>query len=125
MGTSRGFFPLRDKFQGGNLTTNLHPALKMLGTIYLLSLCVFVAWTGADLHSSLYLPVASCGLIIISKMQTFSNFQICGKLQSCQCLTCHLEHRIPSSVLVIAVCSRSSQDGLLCHIGFQFDSVIS
>jgi len=76
------FFPPRDKFQGANLTTNLHPALRMLGTIYLLPLYVFVAWTAADLPSSLYLPVASCGLIIISKMQTFSIFQICGKLQS-------------------------------------------
>jgi len=53
----------------------------MRGTIYLLPVYIFVAWTGTDLPFSLYLPVASCGLII-NKMQTFSSLQISGKLRS-------------------------------------------
>jgi len=53
----------------------------MCDIIYLLPLYVFVAWTGTDLPSSLYLSATSCSLII-SKMQTFSSFQISGKLQS-------------------------------------------
>jgi hypothetical protein len=47
----RGWFP-RVKWQGSEATTHLHPAprLRMSGTVTLLSLHAFVAWTGKPLH---------------------------------------------------------------------------